>query len=190
MLLSIDTTAGTSVAVFEGQRELSYIDNADPFGHAENIGDCLTEALASAGKRIAEVTEVLVGRGPASYTGLRVGIAAAKTIAASLGVPLGGVMVLDALAYQQPGKVLVTSDAKRRELFAATYENGLRLDGPFLTTSERLGQFQDFRHIAGASDARLNAKFYASTRQDLNDSSPIYLRSPDVTPSKGKKVSG
>jgi tRNA threonylcarbamoyl adenosine modification protein YeaZ len=190
LLLSIDTTAGTSVAVFEGQHELSFIDNADPFGHAENIGDCLTEALASAGKRIAEVTEVLVGRGPASYTGLRVGIAAAKTIAASLGVPLRGVMVLDALAYQQPGKVLVTSDAKRRELFAATYENGLRLDGPFLTTSEQLGQFQDFRHLAGASDARLNAKFFASTSQNLSDSSPIYLRSPDVTPSKGKKVSG
>lgn len=190
MLLSIDTTAGTSVAVFDGQHELSYIENTDPFGHAENIGACLTEALATAGKRMAEVTEVLVGRGPASYTGLRVGIAAAKTIAASLGVPLRGIVVLDALAYEQSGKVLVTSDAKRRELFAATYENGQRLEGPFLTTLEQLGKFREFRHIPGASDARLNAKFFASTSEDLSDSSPIYLRSPDVTPSKGKKVSG
>ena len=190
MLLSIDTTAGTSTAVFDGKELLSSVVFEDPFGHAENIGKAITEALAKAGLTAGDISRVLVGRGPASYTGLRVGIAAAKTLATSLGVPLHGVMVLDSLAHETRGEVLVTTDAKRRELFAATYLGGKRLTGPMLLSPEEVSKFVGHEHVQGASDAVKNGSFALATDLDLSDSSAIYLRSPDVTPSKGKRVSG
>jgi tRNA threonylcarbamoyl adenosine modification protein YeaZ len=190
LILSIDTTAGTSAAVFDGGQLCSLIDFADPFGHAENIGLAISRAIAEAGATQADIEGVIVGRGPASYTGLRVGIAAAKTLATALAVPLRGVMVLDAIAHGTSGSVLVTSDAKRRELFGATYSEGRRLDGPFLTTLEGIAEYSDFNHIRGASNASLNAAFALASGDDLSLSGAIYLRSPDVTPSKGKRVSG
>lgn len=193
MLISLDTSAGTSVAVFDAAALRSNVVFEDPFGHAENIGTAITSALAEAGITRQELTAVVVGRGPAPYTGLRVGIAAAQLMARSLSVPLHGVMVLDAIAFGRAGKVLVTTDAKRKELFAASYEDGIRLSGPAVISPAELDQFAGFEHIAQSADAELVGRFAShalSQGVDLSETSALYLRSPDVTPSKGKRVSG
>ena len=193
MLLSIDTSAGTSAAVF-ATRCLSFVSFEDPFGHAENVGLAIAQALADADISIDQVSSIAVGRGPAPYTGLRVGMAAATALSKAKSLPLYGVITLDAIAHSAGDKsVLVITDAKRRELFAATYQAGKRVAGPMLLTSGDIEKYSDFELLQISCDARLvgeYAKFAIASGVNLSDLSALYLRSPDVTPSAGKKVSG
>ena len=192
--MAIDTSAGTSTAVFEGEKLLGFVEYDDPFGHAENIGNAIAEVMAKAGITASEVTAVAIGRGPAPYTGLRVGMAAGASFAMALGIPLHSVMNLDAVALAHgQAKILVSSDAKRKELFVATYDQGKRVFGPAVLKPEELGQFGGFAHVEGKCNAELVGR-YALWAQasgiDLSDSSALYLRSPDVAPSAGKRVTG
>ena len=194
MLLAIDTSAGTSTAVFDGEKLLGFVEYDDPFGHAENIGNAIAEVMAKAGISAGEVTAVAIGRGPAPYTGLRVGMAAGTSFATALGLPMYSVMNLDAVAFAHgKAKILVSSDAKRKELFVATYESGERIFGPAVLKPEELGQFEGFTHVEGKCNAELVGRYAIwakSSGVDLSDSSALYLRSPDVAPSAGKRVTG
>ena len=194
MLLSIDTSAGTSAAVHEGGETIALARFDDPFGHAENIGSAITSALHEANTSLQELTAIAVGIGPAPYTGLRVGIAAAKALAAPLAVKLYGVMVLDAIAYSRDGdRLLVTTDAKRGELFVAGYVAGKREFGPKVMQPEKVAEMTDFVRASDPADAEkvgAYASWAIGQGVDLSDTTAIYLRSPDVTPSSGKRVSG
>lgn len=193
MLLSIDTSAGTSVAVVGGQ-VLSFSSFEDAFGHAENIGLAIQAALADAKVTMDQLTGIAIGRGPAPYTGLRVGMAAGLSIASALGVPAYGVMVLDAVAHSVGvGKFALSSDAKRREFFVAGYENSKRVFGPSVMSPSELESLEGFEILPGIADAAkvgLYAEHALKLGIDLSDTSALYLRSPDVSPSPGKKVSG
>ena len=193
MLLSIDTSAGTSAAVFE-KGCISFVSFEDPFGHAENVGLAIEQALSEAGISIEQVSAIAVGRGPAPYTGLRVGMAAATALSKARSIPMHGVMTLDAIANSVGNdSLLVTTDAKRRELFAACYKSGQRVEGPMLLTESDLQRYPDFALIQVSCDAKLigdYAEAAITSGVDLSDLSALYLRSPDVTPSAGKKVSG
>ena len=192
--MAIDTSAGTSTAVFDGEKLLGFVEYDDPFGHAENIGNAIAEVMAKAGISAGQVTAVAIGRGPAPYTGLRVGMAAGTSFATALGLPMFSVMNLDAVALSQgKAKILVSSDAKRKELFVATYELGERIFGPAVLKPEELGQFEGFTHVEGKCNAELVGRYAIwakSSGVDLSDSSALYLRSPDVAPSAGKRVTG
>jgi tRNA threonylcarbamoyl adenosine modification protein YeaZ len=192
LLLAIDTSAGTSTAVFDGEKLLGFVEYDDPFGHAENIGNAIAEVMAKAGISASEVTAVAIGRGPAPYTGLRVGMAAGATFAMALGIPMHSVMNLDAVALSHgQAKILVSSDAKRKELFVATYDLGERVFGPAVLKPEQLDQFEGFAQVDGKCSAELVGRYAIwakSSGVDLSDSSALYLRSPDVAPSAGKRV--
>jgi len=75
------------------------------------------EVLARADRAAADVGQIVVGCGPGSFTGLRIGIASARGLALALGVPCAGVSTLAALASGAPGAVALI-DARRGELFA------------------------------------------------------------------------
>ena len=193
-MLAIDTSAGTSTAVFDGEKLLGFVEYDDPFGHAENIGNAISEVMANAGISADEVTAVAIGRGPAPYTGLRVGMAAGTSFATALDLPLFSVMNLDAVALSHgQAKILVSSDAKRKELFVATYELGERIFGPAVLKPEELDQFAGFVQVEGKCNAELVGRYALWAKAsgvDLSDSSALYLRSPDVAPSAGKRVTG
>ena len=194
MLLAIDTSAGTSTAVFDGENLLGFVEYDDPFGHAENIGSAIAEVMAKAGISTSEISAVAIGRGPAPYTGLRVGMAAGASFAMALGIPLHSVMNLDAVALSHgQAKILVSSDAKRKELFVATYDLGERIFGPAVLKPEEVDQLEGFAHVEGKCNAELIGRYALwaqDSRTDLSDSSALYLRSPDVAPSARKRVTG
>jgi tRNA threonylcarbamoyladenosine biosynthesis protein TsaB len=206
MLLAIDTSHHASAAVVTGGGEpetLSVATLGDHFGHAENIGEVISQALADAGVTPAQLTALAVGRGPASYTGLRVGMAAAVAFAQARGIQLLGVATLDAIAALGPSEqsFAVTADAKRREQFVGFYAGvdrfGLAIREGELEVlgAEALAAALAARGITQVLNQTCDAELighYAMRAQaaglDLSDTAALYLRSPDVTPSAGKRV--
>lgn len=190
MLLAIDTSAGTSVAVVDGDRVLADVQEPDTRRHAEAIGSLLRAALADAGIAPADLDGVVAGMGPGPFTGLRVGIAAARAFAFGIGAPVHPVVSHDAVAFGHDGRVLVVTDARRREVAWSLYEPGVhRVEGPALLARDRLGELLD-RHpgvpvldpptVSAASLGRVAGLLLAAGRP-LGPDQPLYLRAPDVT---------
>ena len=124
VLLAIDTSAGTAVAVLVDGVVASETYDDNSMQHAEQIGVQIQKCLSAANKKSSDVTAVAVGVGPGPFTGLRVGIAAAKMFAEGISAPIFGIGSLDAIAFadslDQP--TLVLTDARRSEVFFGLYQ--------------------------------------------------------------------
>lgn len=129
-VLALDTSAAVAVAlVGDGGERLTRREAPGRRRHAETLMPLVAEALAEAGLAPGDLTAVAVGTGPAPFTGLRVGLVTARTLALALAVPVLGVSSLDALAAQAVSdlgltpddEVFVASDARRREVYWARY---------------------------------------------------------------------
>lgn len=106
---------------------------ADTRAHGEALMPAVTGLCAEHGVDLADIDEFVVGMGPGPFTGLRVGVAAAWTLAALAGREPRGVCSLDAVALQwtdAPDDFVVASDARRSELYWARYAGGRRVEGP------------------------------------------------------------
>lgn len=104
-------------------RSASSVVPAEP-GHAETLLGRIGAALAAGGFALRDVDLLVFGRGPGTFTGLRIGLATAKGLALAFGTKLVGVSSLEALALSAgaPGLVAPLIDARRGELYAALYE--------------------------------------------------------------------
>ena len=93
-------------------------------GHAETLLDRIDLLLETGGHRIDQVDLVVYGRGPGTFTGLRIGLSTAKGLALARGVPLIGLSSLECLALSAGAEGLVAPviDARRGEIFTALYE--------------------------------------------------------------------
>lgn len=191
MLLAIDTSAGTSVAIVAAGRVLAEADEPGPRRHAEVIGTLLRQALRDAGIQPAEISGVAAGMGPGPFTGLRVGIAAARAFAFGVGVPVHPVVSHDAVAYGRTDRVLVVTDARRREVAWSLYDPGVRrLAGPQLCERDAFGAIAaahpgvpvlDPHTVSAASLGRV-AELLLAAGRPLGPTEPLYLRPPDAVP--------
>ncbi|CAN5339140.1 tRNA (adenosine(37)-N6)-threonylcarbamoyltransferase complex dimerization subunit type 1 TsaB [soil metagenome] len=198
MLLAIDTSAGTSVAIVDRDAGvLAERNSADTRGHAEIIGTFIEQVLAESGIAVTALSGVAVGMGPGPFTGLRVGIAAARAFAFGAGKPVVAVVSHDAVAFGLTEPTLVVTDARRREVYWSRFEgtdpDGLpiRLDGPALCRPDELPEDARYRRIdavevSAASVGLLAEALFAHGRPFAADEA-LYLRSPDVTVSAGPK---
>jgi tRNA threonylcarbamoyl adenosine modification protein YeaZ len=202
VLLAIDTSAGTSVAVVgRDGRILSEHSESDTRRHAEVIGTLIRRALADAGIAVTDLTGVAVGMGPGPFTGLRVGIAAARAFALGIGRPVIPVVSHDGVAFGRVEPVLVVTDARRREVYWSAYSGtdaaGLpvRTAGPGLCAPDRLAMevpdFATYRRVetevVSAAAIGLVAELLDANQRPFASSEALYLRSPDVTLSAGPK---
>jgi tRNA threonylcarbamoyladenosine biosynthesis protein TsaB len=121
-ILALDTsTPVTSCALLEDDRIVRET-RIDPPAKA---GDVLPAALGD----LSGIDAVAVGLGPGSFTGLRVGLAAAKAIAWARRLPLAGASSLRAIALDEPGMVYAATEARKGELFVQPFRDGAP-DGP------------------------------------------------------------
>ena len=218
MILGIDTSLGSAVAVVEPDGVIrSEVQSLDPRGHAEVIGSLIERALAEASISPSDVTHVAAGMGPGPFTGLRVGIAAARTFALGRGVPVVPVVSHDAVALElllhdaltggyedtDDETFAVVTDARRGE-FAYTLYRGLDDDGlpirvtePALTPRDDLDAVladavamrRDAERIPAALLALAAARALSAGRA-IGPAGALYLRSPDVTMPQGPKRVG
>ncbi|GAA1714858.1 tRNA (adenosine(37)-N6)-threonylcarbamoyltransferase complex dimerization subunit type 1 TsaB [Isoptericola hypogeus] len=129
-VLALDTSAAVAVALVDPDGARLAARAADERRrHAESLAPLVAAVLDDAGLDRTALTAVAVGTGPAPFTGLRVGLVTARTLALALGVDVLGVPSLDVLAVQAvadlglgPGdEVLVATDARRKEVYWARY---------------------------------------------------------------------
>ncbi len=98
--------------------------------HAELLMPSIRQLFESAEMKMSELDAVVVGRGPGSFTGLRIGMAAAKGLAAALNIPLASVPSLEAMAYAYrmlPEPVVPILDARKQRFYCAAFIHGARI---------------------------------------------------------------
>lgn len=151
--------------------------------------------LRRSGLSAADVDALVVGTGPGSFTGVRLGLAAARGLAFALEIPVAGVSTLDALAAGAPDAVAVV-DAKRREVFvrrgeeivalpAAVFEapgrtcvgdGALKYRAHLESTGAVVPPDDDERHLPRARfHAQLAREYVAAELVE-----PVYVRAPDA----------
>ena len=125
-MLALDTaTPAVTVALHDADadRTLAAAHQLDARRHGELLLPSVDRVLSEAGRKLADVTDVVVGVGPGPYTGLRVGLATAEAFGAALGLRVHGVCTLDGIAYASglDEPFLVATDARRKEVYWARY---------------------------------------------------------------------
>jgi tRNA threonylcarbamoyl adenosine modification protein YeaZ len=141
LVLALDTaTPACSVAVVDVQpgpaagdpalEVLAAASAVDARRHGELLAPSIAEVTARAGIALTDLAAVVAGIGPGPFTSLRVGVVTASALADALGVGVHGVCSLDGIAAGRPGRVAAVTDARRREVFWAVYDEGGRIAGP------------------------------------------------------------
>jgi len=212
-LLAIDTALeACSVAVAGGRRQPVAISGIVGRGHAECLFGMIDSAMDQAGMDFADLDRIAVTVGPGSFTGLRVGIAAARGIALVVGCPVVGIGTLDihaasarALAGDVP--VVAVLDARRGEVYCQRFAAaGTALGAPAVGSPESAAAvIADGDVLAGAGadivaaalpsvrpvpivhrrsapDIRVLAEMAMIVAAPAVAPRPLYLRSPDAKP--------
>lgn len=212
LVLAFDTaTPAVTAAVHDGERVLAERTTVDARRHGELLVPTIEAVLDAAGVALRDVTAIVSGSGPGPYTGLRVGLVTAQALSAATGAPAYGVCTLDVIAHAVTvsGPFLVATDARRKEVFWASYTaTGDRIAGPAVDRPEAL---PGMLPVAGAG-ARMYAEVIGPDRvidpeypaagalgalaagrlaagAEPGPPRPIYLRRPDArVPGPPKKV--
>lgn len=190
--LAIDTsTSRTSVAIVDQGALLwhGYRDGAMAHGHS--LPSLVSTALQSAPR----IDQVVVGMGPGPYTGLRVGIAFARTFALGRRIPVIGICSLDAIAalVREKDDFIVATDARRKEIYWAQYRAGIRIEGPHVdlpavVVGRGLPLFGEGGVKYGIAQTDENqfpdllSLVSLSEDADLLVDEPMYIRRPDAVP--------
>lgn len=211
-LLAIDTAANLCAAcVWDtdagAERGRAVLDLGK--GHAEHLMTVTGEALAKAGIGYSDLGAVAVSVGPGSFTGVRVGVSAARGLSLALGVPAIGVTTLEAIAAEHDDSknaTLVVIDAGRDHVYAAVYQSFSRLRyGPVMiafddavalaregglilagSASEKVastaGGDPFIASRAATADIAVYARIAAARGASADKPKPLYLRPPDAKP--------
>jgi tRNA threonylcarbamoyladenosine biosynthesis protein TsaB len=135
-ILNIETaTTVCSVALSEKDNVLAYLESKAGFSHAENLHSYVQQVLLEGAVDFSRLDAISVSRGPGSYTGLRIGVSAAKGLAYALGLPLIGVDTLQIMSEGARRKIpenlealfCPMIDARRMEVYTAIYDNELSI---------------------------------------------------------------
>ncbi|MDX0625184.1 tRNA (adenosine(37)-N6)-threonylcarbamoyltransferase complex dimerization subunit type 1 TsaB [Sinorhizobium medicae] len=213
-VLAIDTSgAGCFAAVYDGGAgKLLACAGADiGRGHAERLMEFVDEALSASGRELAEIDRIAVTTGPGSFTGIRVGVAAARGLALALAKPAVGITTLRAVAESESLKqngqpVLAVIDAKREEVYLQAFDASGRPQGEaeILSVEKARLRFSGFagticgsgaHAVTGAAggkpdevDMETLARLGAMADPASAPAKPLYLRGPDAKPQAGFAV--
>ena len=131
MLLAFETSAkAASVALFQGEKLLGESYQNTGLTHSQTLMTMAEDLLKNCGVTVNDLTDVAVAAGPGSFTGVRIGVSAAKGLAWGKALPCWGVSTLEAMALGlgvQDGYILPTMDARRAQVYTAMFlaENGV-----------------------------------------------------------------
>jgi tRNA threonylcarbamoyladenosine biosynthesis protein TsaB len=128
ILLNLETaTTNCSVSISKDDKIIALKENnAENYSHSEQLHIFIKEALQEASLSFSDIDAVSISKGPGSYTGLRIGVSAAKGLCFSLDVPLISIPTLESMAHQvelQAGEMVIpVLDARRMEVYSCVYD--------------------------------------------------------------------
>ena len=215
LVLALDTATPASTAALvevtaDGLRGVAERRTVDPRAHGERLAPEIAGILAGHDLRPRDLAAIVAGTGPGPFTGLRVGLATAASMAQALAIPTYGVCSLDGLGRAAgPGRVLVATDARRREVYWATYLDGVRVTGPEVGKPAEVSG--DYERVVGEGGLKYGDIFGVPVEEHLlyppgaalvalaaerireaapsESLTPLYLRRPDaVEPTSRKSV--
>lgn len=174
LILAIDTSASASAALLKNRtpggaaQVLASFHTDETNTHSEVLAPGIQGLLAESGTAGTDIDAIVVGVGPAPFTGLRVGIATARSLGFAWRTPVHGAMSLNALAHDvlvdvSPGgdddqQFTVAIDARRREVYWARYDaGGTLVDGPHVGAPEAVPAGPVYGAGAGLYADRLSA---------------------------------
>lgn len=162
MILCIETsTKAFSLSLYEGM-EIASVDFLYDITHSQHIVSTVKQILKVIKKKAVDISEIYAGIGPGSFTGVRVGLTFANTMAQVLDIPLLGISTLDLLAFENQSfynSVIPFIRSRKEEVYTAFYENSKKLTGYIAL---KKGEFLDF--IKGCK-----AKYLVSSREDYEE---------------------
>lgn len=210
IVLAIDTAGvDCSVAILDAQsgRLLARLTETLGKGHAERLAGMIDETFAAAGLSPRDIDLIGVTVGPGSFTGIRVGVAAARGLALALGVTAVGVSTLEvladmALAAGETAPLHAAIDAKRGEIYLQPFDHGgVALADPAVVSldeaRQRVASSGERAVGSGASamagtsattdhfDIAAVARIAARRPKATGKPAPLYLRGPDAKPQAG-----
>lgn len=192
LILAFDTATEVATSALVDDGEVL----AERASRAQTLLEDVDALLRQGGAHPRELDALAVGTGPGSFTGVRIGLAAARGLALSLGVQGAGVSTLDALAAGAPGALPVI-DARRREVFSVVdgdrvvrapaeleVDEGVTCVGNGAVRYRAL--FEERGAVVPADDDERHVprgRFHAQLARDFGDVDviePLYLRVPDA----------
>ena len=192
-LLAIDTSgARLQLALLAGDSVFDAVE-ARERGHAEILFDRIAMLLARANLSYDDLKRIAVITGPGSFSGLRIGLSAARGLGLALSIPVIGVPRLLALSLQaQAGPVGVSVDARRGEAYCEIFDrpggvgDGTRVlpvdvvETMMATCAERVE--------TGFADIAALARFAATADPEAFLPVPAYVREADAKPQQGARI--
>ncbi|MDO9417734.1 tRNA (adenosine(37)-N6)-threonylcarbamoyltransferase complex dimerization subunit type 1 TsaB [Pararhizobium sp.] len=211
IVLALDTAgSGCFAAVYDhGSGSVCSAGAVIGKGHAEQLMSFVDEALARAGTKLSDIDRIAVTVGPGSFTGIRVGVAAARGLALALDRPAVGISTLQVLAQSaagiSPGRpILAVMDGKRGDLYCQSFAatGSATMEPAVLTLETARETFAGFSGVVTGSGAGLLkgsdaavvgdrfditvvAKLGALADPSLGKPKPLYLRGADAKPQTG-----
>jgi tRNA threonylcarbamoyladenosine biosynthesis protein TsaB len=171
-ILALETSGKSgSVAVADGPRLVGQLTLNPEQRSAQSLAAGIRELLSSIGWRSSDIELVAVTKGPGSFTGLRVGVVTAKTLAYALSARVIGLNTLEVIAAQAhvaAPRLSVAIDAQRGQVFAATFDldaqSDWRINGGsrLLDDNEWLGELKPGVAASGPALARLSGRVQGS----------------------------
>lgn len=213
LLLALDSsTPRVTVALVDVAPDAStrvLAEHADDAGnrHGEHLAPAIERMLTAVDAKPGDLTAVACGLGPGPFTGLRVGIVTAASLADALRIPSYGICSLDALAaaHRGAGPLLAVTDARRKQVYWARYDaDGHRVQGPDISVPQDITHLPGER-VVGVGALQWREAFVGSTIDESDpwpqasmiaclaaervaagapteQLTPMYLRRPDAQP--------
>lgn len=133
LILNLETSTENCSAALSLDGEVISLkeESSEQYIHSESLHPFIQEVMSAAGRKLTDLDAVAVGKGPGSYTGLRIGVSAAKGLAYALNIPLISATGLEMLALKMTqendvaeGDLLVPMlDARRMEVYTAIFSH-------------------------------------------------------------------
>lgn len=177
LILNLDTSLNKgSFCISSGQEILLFEVNEKRNEQAGWLHDAIQRSLKKAGLNAGDLNAVAVSNGPGSYTGLRIGLAAAKGLCYALNIPLICISTLEILAksvqYEAIELICPMIDARRMEVFTALYDKSMQLvQKPFsvILNEERFSDIlkDHFVLFTGDGSPKLSSVLKASAKAEM-----------------------
>ena len=196
-VLAIDSSGLTAtVAIVEDDQTIAEYTTNYKKTHSQTLLPMIDEMVRMVDADLADIDAIAVAGGPGSFTGVRVGLAAARGIGLALGIPMHGVTTFEMAAYHLKRPLTVVLDTKRGDFYTQFFPSGRKKpESPCIQTAEEVKALAGYWTGNGVSLLGEDSRFIQNhvipaeavgliARSRLDHPlavEPVYLREADVT---------